>query len=116
MLANPWIILAAVLAFLGFGATGYYFGGKHKADSIAAQEVRDRELLDKVALETAAAIAGIEIKNTTIRQKVETVTREVPVYRDCQHSPDVVGLLNDALAGGSLPTGDRKLPEADPAR
>jgi len=113
---NPYVLIVLGLAFAGIGASGYYYGGKHARDAVAAQELREQELLDKVAMQTAEAISAIEIKNTTIRQKVETVTREVPVYRDCQHSPDVLSLLNSALEGGPLPTSDSVVPQADSPR
>lgn len=101
---NPYIVLGVLLAIIGAASGGYIYGGKHARNAMEAQELREQRLLDKVAETTAEQIAQIEIKNTTIRQKVETVTREVPVYRDCEHTDDVYGLLNDALEGGPLPS------------
>lgn len=46
------------------------------------------------------AIKGIEIKYVTIKQQGETVTREVPVYRECMHDPRGMQLVNEALEGG----------------
>jgi len=112
---NPYFLIAVGLAFLAVGGGGYYFGGKHARNAMEAQELREERLVAKITESTAEAIADIEIKNTTIRQKVETVTREVPVYRDCQHSPDVVRLLNSALEGGAIPSGNSVLSEANPA-
>ena len=116
----PWMILAVTLLVGGAGATGYWQGSKHKADEIAAQTAREAALVEKTR-ETAAAAAAeqiskIEVKNVTIRQKAETITREVPVYGDCRHDPRTLGLLNDALAPGAAegkPASDGKLPKPD---
>lgn len=116
MLANPYVLIAVGLAFAATSGAGYYFGWTHKGNSVAAQELREEKLLEKVALQTAEAISSIEIKNKTIHQKVEVQTREVPVYRDCQHTPAVLGLLNQALAGGGVGTGEGELPDANSPR
>lgn len=116
----PWIILAVTLLIGGAGATGYWKGSQHKADEIAAQQAREAALVEKTR-ETAAQaaaeqIAKIEVKNVTIRQKAETITREVPVYGDCRHDPRTLGLLNDALAPGTTqtqPADNGKLPRPD---
>ena len=116
----PWLILILVALVGGAGATGYWQGSKHKADEIAAQEARESALVEKTreAATQAAAeqIAKIEVKNVTIRQKAETITREVPVYGDCRHDPRTLGLLNDALAPGATegkPAGPGELPRTD---
>ena len=119
----PWLILAVTLLVGAAGATGYWQGSKHTADQIAAQAAREAALVEKTR-ETAAQaaaeqIAKIEVKNTTIRQKAEVITREVPIYGTCRHDPRTYGLLNDALEPGAAearPTGSGKLPAADPAR
>jgi hypothetical protein len=119
----PWLILAVTLLIGAAGAGGYWQGAKHKADEIAAQEAREAALVEKTReaaqLAAAEAISKIEVKNTTIRQKAEVITREVPIYRDCVHTPATLGLLNDALAPGAAegkPADRGKLPAADPAR
>lgn len=116
----PWLILAVTLLVGAAGATGYWQGSKHTADQIAAQAAREAALVEKTR-ETAAQaaaeqIAKIEVKNVTIRQKAETITREVPVYGDCRHDPRTLGLLNDALAPGTTqtqPADNGKLPRPD---
>jgi hypothetical protein len=119
----PWLILAVTLLVGAAGAGGYWQGAKHKADEIAAQEARESALIvkatDAATLAAAEAISKIEVKNTTIRQKAEVITREVPVYGDCRHDPRTLGLLNDALAPGAAeakPADRGKLPAADAAR
>lgn len=116
----PWIVLAVTLLVGAAGATGYWKGSQHTADQIAAQQAREAALVEKTR-ETAAQaaaeqIAKIEVKNVTIRQKAETITREVPVYGDCRHDPRTLGLLNDALAPGTTqtqPADNGKLPRPD---
>ena len=115
----PWLILAFTLTVGAAGATGYWKGGQHKADEIAAQQAREVVLTEKArdeALQAAAdRIVKLDVKNTTIRQKTEVITREVPVYNECRHDPRTLGLLNDALAPGSeaQPPSDGKLPRPD---
>lgn len=103
----PWLILAVTLLVGAAGAGGYWQGSKHKADEIAAQQAREAALVEKASQASqqaaAEAISRIEVKNVTIRQKAETITREVPVYGDCRHDPRTLGLLNDALASGAAP-------------
>jgi Tfp pilus assembly protein PilO len=115
----PWIILGVTLLVGAAGATGYWKGSQHTADQIAAQEAREAALVQKTR-ETAAQAAAeqiskIEVRNVTIRQKAETITREVPVYGDCKHDPRTLGLLNDALTPGgeAKPPSDGKLPRPD---
>lgn len=97
----PWLLLAVVLLVGASGATGYWQGSKHKANEIAAQAAREAALVEKTreAAQQAAAteISKIEVKQTTIRQKAEVITREVPVYRDCRHDQRTMDLLNSAL-------------------
>lgn len=116
---NPYVLLALVLFYASsIGAVGYkayHLGGEH----VIAEQAETQELIDKVydkAQQGAAeAISKLEVKNVTIRQKAETITREVPVYRDCHHDADGLRLLNEALAPGSEPAGHGELPGADPA-
>jgi hypothetical protein len=58
------------------------------------------KVADKAQEGAARVIATLQPKYTTIQQKTETITREVPVYRDCHNTPDEFRLLNDALSGG----------------
>jgi hypothetical protein len=64
----------------------------------------------------ARSIARIEIKNTTIQGRVQTIVRENIVYRDCRHAPGGLRDVNEALTGRAEPAGDGKLPGAQPAR
>ncbi len=119
----PWALLAVVLLVGASGATGYRAGAKHTENQIAAQAAREAALVDKTreaaAQAAAEQISKIEVKNTTIRQKAEVITREVPIYGDCRHDPRTLGLLNDALAPGATegkPAGPGELPRTDAPR
>lgn len=97
----PWLILAVTLLVGAAGATGYWKGSQHTADQIAAQQAREAALVEKTR-ETAAQaaaeqIAKIEVRNVTIRQKAETITREVPVYSECKNTPEMMRQLNSSL-------------------
>lgn len=119
----PWLILAFLVLLGGAGATGYWKGSQHTADQIAAQAAREAALVqttrDTAAMAAAEQISKIEVRNTTIRQKAEVITREVPVYSECRNDPRTLSLLNDALAPGAAeekPADRGKLPTADPSR
>lgn len=119
MISNPYVLAAALaLLALTHGAVGYkaYRMGQ---DNVIAETAKlvDVEVRTRDAALAAAgeAISKIEVRNVTIRQKAETVTREVPVYRDCRHDPDGLRLINQALIDPK-PADSGKLPAADPAQ
>lgn len=108
---NPQVIGATFLAFV-LGCGGMYIWGRHDGKAIeAGRQMQNAELIRQVeaAAQRAAAseIAKIEIKNVTIKQKAETVTREVPVYRECTHDALGMQLVNEALTPPARPTGSR---------
>lgn len=99
---NPWLILGASLATAA-ALCGAYVKGRSDGRAL---EVAERATIEEVARESreaaldaaAEAIAKISVTHTTIRQKAEVVTREVPVYRDCINDARVERLLDDARA------------------
>ena len=103
-----WAILLLALA-------GSYAWGRHDGGALAvAAETREAVI---AAAATAAAqkataeeIAKLEVKHVTVQRRIERETREVPVYRDCRHSPDGLRAINDALENRAVPPGDRELP------
>ena len=97
-LVNPYVALGAVLLLAGAYGWGRYDGRSIEIASQARTEKAIHAAAEASQLAAAAEIAKIEIRNVTIRQKAETITREVPVYRDCQHSDDGLQLVNEALA------------------
>jgi len=111
-LLNPWLLLAALLVILAsFG--GGYLKGREDANSNCAEA---RALILEASMEAqkaaAAEIAKIEIHHTTIRQKVQREITERPVYRECNHGPDGLRLVNQALTNAAVSPGDRQLPGA----
>lgn len=119
MFANPYTLLAIVLGLLAtHGAVGYkaYRAGQDNVIAETAKLVDVETRTRDAALAAAGeAISKIEVRNVTIRQKAETVTREVPVYRDCRHDPDGLRLVNEALGPEAKPADRGKLSEADAA-
>lgn len=107
---TPYLIAgAAVIA----GAAGFYGGwtikqGQWDAAIVAAQEKKD----DKET-GSAKAIATRDVKHTTITQKVIYETVEVPVYRECSHTPSVLNDINAALSVSADPG---ELPASDASR
>lgn len=119
LLGNPWVILAAcavLLASYGIVGVKAYTAGQNKVIAETAklldQEVRTRDAAIAAASE---AISKIEVRNVTVRQKAETITREVPVYRDCRHDGDGMRLLNQALTDSPEPPAGSQLPAPDAA-
>lgn len=94
---NPWpIILAVVL--LAAGAVG---GWKACSDHRDALELAEAQGKAAALDATAREIAKIEVRNTTVKQTVETQIKEIPVYRDCKNTPEVLGTINEALKGAT---------------
>lgn len=119
MLANPYAIIAIILVYAGsvgvVGFKSYQMGQDH----LIAQQAKERSIEDRTReaaiAASAEAISKIEVRNVTIRQKAETITREVPVYGDCRHDPAGLQLVNDALRAPGQPVDPGKLPGAGPA-
>lgn len=111
---NGYLFAALLVTMLITHGTVAYWQYGQGVDSCEAASARD-ERVARVAYEkgqegAAAAIAKLEIKNVTIKQRVERETREVPVYRDCRHSPGGMLGVNQALSGKPVSPGDSKLP------
>ncbi len=121
---NPWFIVAALVAFGFVGGASYIRGREDGSNAVIARQTRDEEVrlqtLQAAQEGAAEAIATITVVHTTIRQKAETVIRDVPIYRDCVNDPAVVGLLDAARSNSSsagVSAGDSELSRAgsDPA-
>ncbi len=109
MLANPWVLLALVVALGASHTFAYVKGGAAREDAMLAEQKRQDQLVEKIQRSTAEQIAAIEIKHVTVRQKLETEIREKPVYRDCLASERVLDLVNQAITGAE-PAGDSVVP------
>lgn len=117
ILPNPWVLLAALGVAVGAFFYGAHVGKAEENAKHATTELLIAKVQTAVQTTAADAIAKIQVTNTTIRQKTETLTRDVPVYTDCRNTVDVMRLLNDALNGqpGSVSTDGSKLPATQPA-
>ena len=95
---NPYIIIAALLAVLGAGASGFKLG----RDSVIAGQAREDAQIEKAVqaanTATAEAIAGLKPKYTTIQNKLEKQIIENVVFRDCKLNAESFKLVNEALA------------------
>lgn len=113
---NPYAIIAAGVLALGLAVGGFTFGMRYESGQHARTEQLVADVREQAQLGAADAIARQKPIQKIIQQKLETVTREVPVYRDCRNTPDVVRLLDDALAGRPDSAGSVELPAADAAQ
>lgn len=116
---NLYAILIALVLWIASVAGAGWVGMSYQAISDKAKNAEIKQAIEdtrKAANEGAAdAISKIVVRNTTIQGKVETIVRDNPVYRDCQHDDAGMRLINDALAGsGTGPTGDRGMPRIKP--
>ncbi|WP_374680440.1 hypothetical protein [Hydrocarboniphaga effusa] len=111
---NPYAIVGiCALWAASLCGVGFFSYGAGQDDVKAEQAEIDKAIADtrEAAQQgAAAAISAIEIKHTTIRQRVETQIREKPVYRDCRHEPGVLLDINEAITGRREPAGGSELP------
>lgn len=120
---NLYALLIAALLGVGASTAAFFYGvdvGDDRATAAVAREERIGRVATAAATSAAAsAIAGIEIKNVTIQQKLqrEVLTREV--FRDCRSGDTALQLLNAlpavAQTGASAAAG-RQLPASGAAR
>lgn len=115
-LLNPWVILAIILALAGATTAGYLRGRHDENVEMLADAQKQRTLQDVIEAGIAKGVSQIKVRNTTIKQNLETITRENTVYRDCKLDAAAFGLLNAALEGRAAPAaGSSVVPAADPA-
>lgn len=110
LLANPWLILIAVVAFgaiVGGASWKAYGMGKDAvyAEQAKAEAIR-KETRDIAIAAAGEQIAKIQIRHTTINRKAESVLREKVIYTECSNDPDVQRLLDDARRGAKSPADD----------
>lgn len=87
ILAGLIILITHSAAF--YGGTVYEQSNQTRIELIA-------EKAAKASSEAAAkAISEIEIKQTTINNKVREIIKTETVYSDCRHSPDMFQLIKD---------------------
>lgn len=95
---NPLVYVIAIVVLVAGGAAG---GWKAANDHRDALELAESKGKYDALTATASAIAKIDVRNVTIKQTLETQTREVPVYRDCKNTEVVMKTINEALSGGA---------------
>jgi non-homologous end joining protein Ku len=100
---------------------GRWDGVRISEGSERKAEDRVREVRETTLKAVAEEIATIQVKNTVIKQEVQHVVTEKPVYRDgtCQHDATTFELLNSALANKeaaarAVGVGAGQLPTTDP--
>lgn len=93
-------VAAAVIAASAFGAgVRWQRGAEALAERVAEKAATSAT---NAAVEQ---IKAIEVKNVTIRQTAETITREVPVFSECRAGERMLGLVNEALAAPGAAAG-----------
>lgn len=100
----PHLYLAGAVAsatLAGGFAAGWKVNEWRNDSQALAIEQAAQKASESATAAAVAAIKGIEVKYVTIRQNAETITREVPVYRDgtCNHDPRMRDTINQALSG-----------------
>lgn len=113
---NAYLALAAVLSLGVAFQQGWTRRGEHDRGQAAIAQQLIHDTREQAQLGAADAISQIKINNVTIRQRAETVVREVPVYRECRHAPGMLDRINAALTGASEPAGASELPASAAAR
>lgn len=111
---SPAFILGGCLVWLATIAGSYVYGVGVGQDIEIATQAREDKIVHAVSVamseRAASAISNIEVKHVTIRQRAETVMRDVPVYRECRHDRRVLDDIN--AARGFEPTGGGVVPAA----
>jgi hypothetical protein len=109
VIPQAYLAGAAALSLAAGGlVTGWKAANWRRDSQALAIEQAAKKAGESATQAAVTAIKGIEVKYVTIRQNAETVTREVPVYRDgtCNHDPRMRDAINAALAGpGAAGTG-----------
>lgn len=108
------IYLVAIIVAMASGLGGFVYGIGVGGDKVTAQQKKLEDVADKaatkVAIQSAEAIAKINVTNKTIYQKA---TREVvtnPIYTDCVNTDSMRDAINQAITGRGAD--QSKLPRA----
>lgn len=113
---TPWLVAGIFLAAIAGAGVGYYAG----IDHAQARDAREEQLLQQAVAtasqEAGRAIAQIRVNHTTIKQELEREIHKQTVYLGCQHSPDGLRLVNEALSGAVRPGAGQLPPPDAPAR
>lgn len=110
MIANPWLILAAVLSLIGSLGGGYWWGTHAQANADKAEKLasvtRAIEQANQVAVQDAEILAAADIKRANRRAIAQKLDEEIeknvaanPAYSQCGLDADGLRLWNAANAG-----------------
>ena len=102
MIPQAYLAGACALVLASGGLwTGWQAANWRRDSQALAIEKAAQKAGESATAAAVEAIKTIRVKNVTIRQATETLTREVPVYRDgtCVHDVRVQDALNQALSG-----------------
>lgn len=108
---NPSLVIAFLVAILGAGAGGFRLGADHEVAAKAREDKHIAEAVDAANSASAAAIAQLKPKYTTISNQLEKQIETHTVYRDCRLDPVGLQLANQALTGGDAAAVGGKLPD-----
>lgn len=112
---KPWLILGGVVIWVASIAGSYMFGDTNGENRQKVHENEIKQAIEdtreQAKLGAADAIAKQKVKHTVIQGKVQTIIKDNPVYRDCEHTDDAFRLLNDAITGGTGRNSDSSLPQ-----
>lgn len=86
-----WRLILGGSLLLGAFAAGW-FAHARKADSEALLIAKAAQAAQRAAAEE---IKNIEVKNTTIYNKIVEHTYHDPVYQECKHTPDAYKSILD---------------------
>ncbi len=115
---NPWLIIGVIIASFIATIASYKFGYDNGTNEIKALQLSEEKLIAKVEesarLGAANEIAKIQLKQTTIYNKVQREVQTNTVYRECKHTADGLRNLNEALTN-QRSDDNSKLPNADPS-
>ena len=112
---NPYIIIVALVALMGAGWGGFSLGVDHEKASQGDKQDAIAEAVDAANNAWADKVASLKPTYTMIQNKVQHEIETNTIYRDCKLSPDGLLLANQALSGGTKPTGESKLSNVDSA-
>jgi hypothetical protein len=104
---NPYTMLAALVALLVAVGGAYVKGRADGSDHEIARLARDDDIEQRATVAAAdaaaSAIAGMQVKQVTIRQEMQREVRTNTVFRDCRSGDGPVRLLNDTIGAPAPP-------------
>lgn len=113
-------VVALSLIGAGVYLKGRMDGGRLARAETAALSVAHGEAARHREASLASSLAAERKRNAKVRVRVETLVREVPIYRDavCRHSPDGLRDINAVILGTlpAEPNNDSGVPRLDPAQ